>query len=140
MSFQIRCQLPRAEAPDPKELLGEVTLSDGAASFSKDATYVDSWLEAFIQAYRDFERKGRGTAEIVEEPLSITISRAGGGVIVKIGAVGLAVTDASSLRDEIRRAAATLLADAGSDGSETPVLETIREFAQGEPTAADHPR
>lgn len=139
MSFQIRCQLPGAETPDPKELVGEVTVSDGATSFSKDATYVDSWLEAFIQAYRDFERKGRGTAEIVEEPLSVTISRAGRGLLVKIGAVGLAVTDAPTLRDEIRRAAATLLADAGSDGSETPVLGTIREFAQGESTAVDHP-
>ena len=135
MSFQIRCRLPRTDTPDPKELLGEVTITDGATSFTKDTTYVDSWLEAIIHAYQDFEGQGRGTAEIVEEPLSITICFEGPSVLVKIGDVGLKVADPASLRDEIRRAGKALLADAGSDGSETPVLETIRDFSRGELTA-----
>lgn len=124
MSFEIRCSLD--QPIDPRELLGEIRISDGRVSLLRSSTFVDSWLEAFVEVLRDWEAKGYGRAEIVEEPDVVELATGADGLTVVIGDDRFHVANIDELRGAIQRAGTQLLETSG--GATTPVLGIIRGF------------
>lgn len=122
----------RIEAPvDPKDLLGEITLRDEANTFSRAATYVDSWFEAMVTAVRSHQVDGGARVEVVEEPESISLTGPPTACVLEVAKVRFAAMDRCEFEITLRDAASRLLATIPSEATLTPVLQALRAFACG---------
>ena len=70
--MKILFTLDSSDGIDPKDPIGDITITDEQTLLSIESTYLDSWFETLIDGFKSLKINQKITLEIMEEPESIT--------------------------------------------------------------------
>lgn len=115
---------------DLKDLLGEFVVRDDSTAFSRTDTYVDSWLETLVGLVRLYRREGNGKAEVVEEPVQLSLAGPPNECVLGVGHVRFAPLDFQALEHAVYEAVHRLLSAFQPGVTLTPVLKDLRTFLE----------
>ena len=115
---------------DPENLLGDITLSNGATVLQERQTYLDSWLDALITGLRAVQGGKAIRVDVPEEPDPLVFEPVEKGVRLSYRDMAMEVESLEAFHCALRLAATALLQRlAGVEGWErNALLHGIRDF------------